>query len=117
MCSEVHFLETQIVLCNRHFRLGLGALKFASQLEFGPGTKIFLLFDNDSSYTNSLREMIDVSTQLSARGIILNTVNAYDMRRGIIVLLHFSKFKYQLKLSDPSTVITKCSNLLSIYCC
>ncbi|XP_066921867.1 uncharacterized protein [Clytia hemisphaerica] len=65
-------------------RLGLRALKYASQIDYQPGSKIFLLFDNDATFTNSLREMIDVSGQLLSRGIILNTVNAYDMRRDII---------------------------------
>lgn len=63
-------------------RQGLAALKFASELDFEQGTKIFLLLDNDESYTNSLREMIDVNNALNERGIVLNVVNTYKMRKG-----------------------------------
>lgn len=69
---------------NVNERLGLRALKFASQLDFKMGTKVFLLFDDDSSYTHALREMIDVNGQLTSRGVILNTVNTYKMRRDVI---------------------------------
>jgi len=69
------------------FRLGFRALNFASKLDFETGTKIFLLFDDDATYTGALREMIDVSGQLTSRGIILNTINSYKMRRGKIIKL------------------------------
>ena len=82
------------------------ALKYAAQLDYRPGSKIFLLFDNDATFTNSLREMIDVSGQLMSRGIILNTVNAYDMRRGtfFIVFAFFYFEKLLQVLLSPGKV-------------
>ena len=63
-------------------RLGLAALKFAAKhLSSEQGSKIFLLLDDDASYSNSLREMMDVYNEFSKHGVILNVVNKYKLKR------------------------------------
>ncbi|XP_065667671.1 uncharacterized protein LOC101240168 isoform X3 [Hydra vulgaris] len=70
-------------------RLGLKALKFASELEpefqslLDP-TKIFILFDDDILYTNSLLEIMEVHRSMTKRGIILNVANNYRLERDVI---------------------------------
>jgi len=65
-------------------RMGLSALKYAAQLKYSLASKIFLLVDNDASYTNSLQSMMEVFSTLNQRSIILNVINKYKMKRNVI---------------------------------
>ena len=61
-------------------KLGISALKFAAPIHSNRGMKIFILFDNDASYTNLLPQLMDVSETLNDYGVILNVVNNYKMK-------------------------------------
>jgi len=65
-------------------KFGISALKFAAAIQKERGTRIFFLFENDATYTNLLRQMMDVYGALQNNGIVLNVVNNYKMRPNVI---------------------------------
>jgi len=84
---------------NSNEKLGISALKFAAQIESTRGMKIFMLFENDASYTNLLQQLMDVSETLTKHGVILNVVNNYKMKPNIIAK-DSHKTRYHLNLPE-----------------
>jgi len=67
-------------------KLGMSALELVAPLQTERGSRIVLLFENDSTYTNLLQQMNDVSSVLYDHGLILNVVNNYKrMTRNNVV--------------------------------
>lgn len=79
-------------------RLGFDALKFAGLLEVTRSIRLFFIFDDDASYTNSLQQMIDVYAILNTRSIVLNAVNNYKFKRNVIGKDSFG-MRYHVRLA------------------
>jgi len=77
---------------------GLDALKFASKLDLRPlSSKIFIVLDTVAIYSGSLRQMVETNNMLVNKGIILNVINRYRFKKGVIGQDSFNT-RYHLKI-------------------